>query len=421
MKPTPTQSPAGMPPRSATSFVIGLLALISLLTGLILIPDMELHLLWRTLLIAACWVVPVVILEHLFRHPLDHAHALSRTPIRPVNWRRSAIKWLGLSGTFALIAVIYWLLPEYRGGFYTTFWEACQWLVPAILLMALIYIPWVDRRMTTPEDGYYHCGLWLLGPGRGADTTALKQYALGWLVKGFFLPLMFVYMSGNIDEMPALEWVTLSGSFDNIWHFLFTIDLAIAASGYALTLRIFDAHIRSTEPTTLGWLVALVCYQPFWSLIGTWYLAYDSDNFGWGAWLENSPVLYCLWGGAILILITLYVLASVSFGVRFSNLTHRGIITNGLYRWSKHPAYLSKNLSWWLLAIPFLHPDHPIEALRNCILLLMLNGIYYLRAKTEERHLALDPIYRDYMAFMEERSLIACCRRVFRRLVLRRA
>lgn len=409
------------PPRSATSFVIGLAALTCLLAGMAVIPDLELPLIWRTLLVGACWAIPVMVLERLFRNPLDQAGALSRTALRPVNWRRARIKWFGLASTFAIIAGIYWLLPEYRGGFYSTFWEACQWLVPLVLVIALLYIPWVDQRMSEPEDGYYHCGLWLIGSGRGADSSVLKQYALGWLVKGFFLPLMFVYMSQNINSMPDFEWTSLSRSFDNFWHVLFTIDLAIAATGYALTFRVLDAHIRSAEPTMLGWLVALVCYQPFWSLIGTWYLAYDTDGLGWGGWLEHSPVLYSLWAAIILFLITLYMLASVSFGVRFSNLTHRGIITNGLYRWSKHPAYISKNLSWWFIAIPFLHPDQPLEALRNCVLLLALNGVYYLRAKTEERHLARDPVYREYMAFMEQHALLAIVRRRCKRLLFKHA
>lgn len=35
----------------------------------------------------------------------------------------------------------------------------------------------------------------------------------------------------------------------------------------------------------------------------------------------------------------IYAWATIMFGGRFSNLTHRGIITNGPYPWTKHPAY----------------------------------------------------------------------------------
>ena len=81
------------------------------------------------------------------------------------------------------------------------------------------------------------------------------------------------------------------------------------------------------------------------------------------------------------------------FWPAFSNLTNRGIITNGVYAWCKHPAYVSKNLSWWLIAVPFVYYDKTtyLSVLRDCAALLALNGIYFLRARTEERHLSSDP------------------------------
>src|SRR5208283_2486604 len=119
---------------------------------------------------------------------------------------------------------------------------------------------------------------------------------------------------------------------------------------------------------------------------------YDSGP-GWGAWLRGVPWLYELWGCLIVLLVFFYVWSTVAFGARFSNLTHRGIITNGPYRYTKHPAYLAKNLSWWLIAMPFMPSGNGAHFVRCCMLLGVLNGIYYLRAKTEERHLLLDPVY----------------------------
>ncbi len=58
--------------------------------------------------------------------------------------------------------------------------------------------------------------------------------------------------------------------------------------------------------------------------------------------------------GAWLVFLTgVYAWATVAFGFRFSNLTDRGIITNGPYAWTKHPAYVSKNLFWWFAVLPF--------------------------------------------------------------------
>ena len=102
------------------------------------------------------------------------------------------------------------------------------------------------------------------------------------------------------------------------------------------------------------------------------------------------------------VLTGVYAWATVAFGLRFSNLTHRGIITNGPYRFTKHPAYLAKNLFWWLFALPFLTLSGSwTEGLRNTVLMGVVSGVYYWRARTEERHLGADPAYRAYAAWMD--------------------
>ena len=77
----------------------------------------------------------------------------------------------------------------------------------------------------------------------------------------------------------------------------------------------------------------------------------------------------------------------MAFGFRFSNLTHRGILTHGPYAWTKHPAYLSKNLFWWFAVLPFLATTgNPVDMIRNTVVLALVSGVYYWRARTEERH-----------------------------------
>ena len=107
-------------------------------------------------------------------------------------------------------------------------------------------------------------------------------------------------------------------------------------------------------------------------------------------------------------LTAIYAWATVVFGIRFSNLTYRGVLTNGPYRFTRHPAYLSKNLFWWCSVMPFLVTSgSPIDAVRNTFFLLMVNAIYYWRARTEEAHLlAEDPKYREYYEWMEQYGLV---------------
>ena len=182
--------------------------------------------------------------------------------------------------------------------------------------------------------------------------------------------------------------------------------MLLAVVGYTLTLRIIDTHIRSAEPTAGGWIVCLMCYSPFNDITGR-FLPYDQDGLFWDKIFAPFPVAYVLWGSTIIALISIYAWSTASFGLRFSNLTNRGIITSGPYRWSKHPAYLSKNLSWWLISVPFVAGAGWATALQSCVLLGGVNLIYFLRAKTEERHLSQDPAYRDYAAFIAREGLLA--------------
>jgi protein-S-isoprenylcysteine O-methyltransferase Ste14 len=182
--------------------------------------------------------------------------------------------------------------------------------------------------------------------------------------------------------------------------------------GYAITLRPLDTHLRSAEPTFLGWGVALWCYPPFFDrLFDHQYVPYEASHFG--KILAGHPSLMAMCSTAILTLLAVYSLATVAFGLRFSNLTHRGVLTNGPYRWSKHPAYVTKNLSWWLTALPFVVIDgNPWNAVKRSIMLLVVNFIYFMRAKTEERHLSRDPTYVKYALWMNDNGWLKFLNRI---------
>jgi hypothetical protein len=54
-----------------------------------------------------------------------------------------------------------------------------------------------------------------------------------------------------------------------------------------------------------------------------------------------------------------------------------------------------------MISIPFMASGGPGEALRHCLLLLGLNLIYVMRAKTEEWHLSRDPDYVAYAVWVQ--------------------
>jgi protein-S-isoprenylcysteine O-methyltransferase Ste14 len=335
------------------------------------------------------------------------ATALSNEASRPVSFRRVGVRLWGLIATLALVAVTYWLLPEYRGTFYKPYWDFIRTIAPLGLLTPA-YFCWMDRRMGDTCDDYYEFGRLALGGWREASRAKIARHLLGWTVKAFFLPLMTVYLSSEIEslygafQVPNPQSVSL---FQVFYHLSYTLDLLFCVIGYTATLRIFDTQIRSVDQTGSGWIVALICYQPFYSVIGRYYLHYD-DGVSWSHWLQSWPVVQTAWGALIVMLAMTYSLSTAAYGLRFSNLTHRGIITSGPYRFTKHPAYLAKNLSWWLIAVPFVSAQGWSAATRNCCLLGLLNLVYYARARTEERHLSRDPAYVAYALWMNHHGLL---------------
>jgi protein-S-isoprenylcysteine O-methyltransferase Ste14 len=199
--------------------------------------------------------------------------------------------------------------------------------------------------------------------------------------------------------------------------FLYLVDVHVATVGYVLTLKPLDAHIRTANPYGMAWVAALICYPPFILMSGG-PLDYQVNGAEWDYWFADHPALLMIWGGLAVGFTAIYSWATLAFGIRFSNLTHRGVITHGPYRFTRHPAYVAKNISWWILSMPFLvTAGGPVEALRNCVLLLAVNGVYYWRAKTEEKHLLADPAYRDYWLWAQHHAFVPrlCARLTGRR------
>src|SRR3546814_13867116 len=97
----------------------------------------------------------------------------------------------------------------------------------------------------------------------------------------------------------------------------------------------------------------------------------------------------------------------MAFGIRFSNLTHRGIITHGPYKYTRHPAYISKNMTWWIGSFPFLVTAGGwIAGARNVALPGLVSGISYWRAKTEEKYLRADLSYGALWNWAPESAIV---------------
>jgi protein-S-isoprenylcysteine O-methyltransferase Ste14 len=250
--------------------------------------------------------------------------------------------------------------------------------------------------------------LWALRRLRLADDETIGDHYRVWALKLFFIPFLAAALPGNTE---AFESMLTAYRERNSWpalillghQFFYLLDVTVGLIGYVLTMRWLGSEVRSANPYREAWLFCLICYPPFWNPIRAYLLAFDTSGLRWDEYLGDSVLVY-VWGVMLVLLEGLYVWATVIFGIRFSNLTNRGILTTGPYRLLKHPAYVSKNLSWWLWYLPFI-PVRGVEvAVIDCLQLGILNWIYYMRAKTEEQHLRDDPAYREYESWMASRS-----------------
>jgi protein-S-isoprenylcysteine O-methyltransferase Ste14 len=353
--------------------------------------------------VAACGV-PMLLWSLL----VDKVH---RRPSTGIDWRHprplaetfdiSAVKLVGLWATWGAIAFLYMVFRFYGEGPYPPVMDLFGRVAPFLVALSIPYVLWLDRHLVEPRDGAHAFGLWLLNRDERPAPGAVADHVRAWAVKAFFLAFMLAVVPGNFAEMVHWRDDNVLGDPVAFARFLiallFTIDVAFATAGYILTMRPLDAHIRRANPYLESWVAALICYPPFVAMGVGGPLNYQIDTRDWAFWLEGHPALLWIWGGGLAVLTGIYAWATVAFGPRFSNLTHRGIITHGPYRLSKHPAYVSKNLFWWLSVLPFLvTSDSPATAVRNSLLLGVVSAIYYWRARTEEKHLSAEPAYRAY-------------------------
>ncbi|PCK07591.1 MAG: hypothetical protein COA42_13475 [Alteromonadaceae bacterium] len=246
-------------------------------------------------------------------------------------------------------------------------------------------------------------------------TENHKKGLLSIIVKVFFAPLMTVFFCDQfphlVNNLGYLYDLIFSDAARNYTHqrfnsdlfnisigFIFSIDVALAWCGYVISSRWVGNHTQSAEPTSLGWLVCIFCYPPFQFYLGLYYGAPSERevlNFS-NQWLTT------IFSTLMVLSYLLYMSATMWFGVRFSNLTNRGIIRKGPFAYVRHPAYASKNFAWWCVMFPVIVYnafENAEIALLQTFGLCLMTWIYYMRAMTEERHLSSDP---DYVTYREQ-------------------
>ena len=331
---------------------------------------------------------------------------------RTLSWKRVGFREVALLITLAIIALAYWTLPLFHDKSTDRwYYPFLSLLMPIIIFGSVPYFCIMDKIDPEADDVYCKIGRSIVTLRKCVEKFELANYVRSWLVKAFWLSLMQPLAIEKIRIYMYYHWDKLS---DPMQVFLiasttcYAIDLCYASVGYALNLKLINTHTRTAEPTLLGWFVAAMCYWPFWGILFYPYIFPYQAKVQWEGVFSTGSAMWWVWASLIVAMELLYALGSMAAGIRFSNLTYRGLWNTGPYKLTKHPAYVFKSISWWLISMPFIVNSGQM-AIKCTLMLIGLNVIYYLRAKTEERHLSHYPEYVSYAMQMNDKSIFRWC------------
>lgn len=226
------------------------------------------------------------------------------------------------------------------------------------------------------------------------ENKEQKNALLFFLVKFIFIPAMtkfFVEYVFVLKEMIQTHEITIDKLLTgNKWVYFLSVILVVIDTGY-FTFGYLVEHsklnnrVKSVDSSVLGWGVALACYIPLNAVTFQLFRFYPQEDF----FFINQGITTIL---SVLVVLFNYIYLASTFamGAKCSNLTNRGIVKRGVYKFVRHPAYSSKLIAWWLMCIPIFN-------LKVFVSMSAWTIIYLLRAYTEEKHLFRDAEYRAYM------------------------
>lgn len=375
------------PPASAVPLADGLSGLAGLTAAWLLMLAVKPPALLAVVVLLLAVALPMLVRE-LRRAPALPAAGRSGTPV--LTWA------LG----FVLAATPFYIVHAQAGraGFWLIAWGI---VAPAFGIRL-----WLEfrrnRRLAPGLPGPLGQALLALDRGR---LRALAAPARLWTLKAFFIPIYaaslyaLVWLALGLELSGPLAWLTL------LVLFAYTVDLGFALAGYVFASNDLVPTVRSTQTRVLGWIACLACYGPVFAHWPAFEYVVTRE-ISWTEWVANEPLLLA-GAGLMLVLLALYASATVCFGLRFSNLTNRGLVSGGPYRLMKHPAYFAHAANAWIITCIFM-PAAGIElGLSQLLVPVAFTVLYRLRAVTEEQHMREDPAYVEYEAWIARHGLLA--------------
>lgn len=334
----------------------------------------------------------------------QNSHKRKKPQFNPVNTTRIRNKVIVVLLQFIAVYIYAFLVTQVGLAWYAAFVNDLFLSFPFIIILSVYYVYFVDRRLIEPEDEYAKIGA-MLNKKIPVNKTVLRSFFLKTSVKIVFIPFMYSGFLGNLSIVlnTALQFNADAMSL-LLFNFGISIDMLIGIFGYLFSSVIINNQIIDTDSNLLGWIFALLCYPPL-----VWIMRQvndQQDNLIWSDILPHGSMIFWLMFVVINLTWVVYWLATFEFGMTFSNLSYRRLINKGVYRYTKHPAYISKNIYWWLYTLPFMGVAFvSVEWWKNVLGLTFVSLIYYGRAKSEERHLMKFPEYRHYCNEIDKKGI----------------
>jgi protein-S-isoprenylcysteine O-methyltransferase Ste14 len=245
-------------------------------------------------------------------------------------------------------------------------------------------------------------------------TYAEKHALMFFAIKLFYGPLMI--NSALVEYRAFPEFLRQIRFGDSLLNFcdksylllvsgVFLLDSVLFIVGYHTESGLLRNRLRYAETNPWHILVCVACYGPFNMVTSAFFGPSNHNPYILFRGDVTHPATWILRAAAAFFLLLLTA-ASLSLFTKASNLTNRGIVDWGPYRYIRHPGYLGKNMFWLMTLLPALVPYTAapqfswLGYLTFCGVtvwgFLGWGAIYFLRAVTEEKFLMRDP---DYVAY----------------------
>ena len=251
--------------------------------------------------------------------------------------------------------------------------------------------------------------------------TALLNLSRNIILKGYFVPQLLAsslhfwaswehyavglvsnLQHGQINIITQDTFIALVGLIHVcLIHLASAAGTSMPFAGYLLSLRILGNHIRSTDSTFGGWLFMMLAYLPVCNLPGM-FLSRTSILWPASLWHFNQNLILFL-TSAFVSFVLINTWSDLTLGLKFSNVSYRGVVRHGPYSLVRHPAYTAKLAAWALALVPSMLTLPGF--IQGAFGWFALAAIYVMRALTEERHLSQFAEYRDYCAHVKKRFI----------------